>query len=611
MTEKGSHADNVVIKENWYDLNQYSDEITKYVIDRRNNLGNHARMYKIYDILYRSIFTGAEGTDKRKRYPFLKEMYNVYKSALIEACLPGYSALLNADARNASSVFLTPKLKEVMINQFKSIALIENLTSTSLVNWILKGEAVLFMKLKQTTERYREKETVSDLESGEDLIQFKVETGVTYEDIVIEDIDPLDFYVDALDYKKDPKAAAKVIRTYISARDLLTDKTNYPKLSEEDKKAIIQKKASNDVYANIKAHNGEDYSISKTAANQIEVLTFMGDYVTQDGKLLTNVKAVVVEDKLGLLEYNGVDSLQIIYAPYMVDRDTHRGVSPLASVIPLDDLSNRCIDLFISNIDEVSNPILMYQCGSLPLNENKKFRETREIQYNDGISTQPSFFSPPEISPNGMNLLQVILGEQKEVLGLNKYMSGDTSGAVRTAQESQILFQKANARMRVETDVFSYNFLLPLISNFYAFNRELALAVGHPLDDIYANPELMVTISTGASRADSEGEVNKLLQILQMPAISQPIAQWCAETNNMPLFIRYVMSKMGLTDADNILGLLNNPEEVPPIPGEEDMMGAPQEGGIAPDGMPQEEVNPQGLEIMMQEMMNQDGGNIQ
>ena len=85
-----------------------------------------------------------------------------------------------------------------------------------------------------------------------------------------------------------------------------------------------------------------------------------------------------------------------------------------------------------------------------------------------------------------MNLLQTLLSQQKEVLGLNRYMSGDTSGAVRTAQESQILFQKANARMRVETDVFSYNVLLPLITAFYSFNRELALAADNPilLDDI-------------------------------------------------------------------------------------------------------------------------------
>lgn len=606
MNVNGSHAEEVVIKENWYDLNKYKDEIANFIVDRRKNLAGHSQMYRTYDILYRSIFTGSEDSDKRKRYPYLKEIYNVYKSALIEACLPGYSALFNSDARNAPTVLLNTKLKEVMLNQFKSIALIENLTANTISDWITKGEAVLFMKLKQTTERYREKETVTDLATGEELVQFKVDTGVTYEDIVIENIDPLDFYVDAMDYERDPKACPKIVRTYISSRDLLIDKTNYPLLSNDDKRTIIQKIESNKAYYNEHPRNGDDFSISKTASNQIEVLTFMGDYVTKDGNLLTNIKAVTVEDKIALLEYNPVDTLQIIYAPYFIDRDTHRGVSPLASVIPIDDLANRCVDLFISNMDEVSKPILMYTAGSLPVNATKTFKINRELEYNDGIGTKPEFFTPPEISPNGMSLLEVLLAQQKEMLGLNKYMSGDTTGAVRTAQESSILFQKANARMRVETDVFSYKLLLPLISNFYAFNRELALAVGHPLDDIYANPELMVTISTGASKADGEGEVQKLMQILGMPAISQPIFQWCAESNNMPLAVRYIFAKLGLTDADNILGLIEHPENIPPVAeSQENPPEEPSNPMVSPDG---NEQNNEAVQRIL-ETMNE-GGDI-
>ena len=84
MTEKGSHADNVEIKENWYDLTKYKDEIRKYIVDRKNDLGHLSDMDSVYNILYRTIFTGASGTDKKERYPFLKELFNVYKSSLIE-----------------------------------------------------------------------------------------------------------------------------------------------------------------------------------------------------------------------------------------------------------------------------------------------------------------------------------------------------------------------------------------------------------------------------------------------------------------------------------------------------------------------------------------------
>lgn len=563
--QKGSHAENSVVYEDWYDLNKYADEITKYVTDKRRTLGHHSRMYSLYKILYENIFFGAEQTNVA-RFPFLKGLFNTFKSTMIEANLSGYSALANFTARNAHSVMMIPRLKEVMTNQFKGMALIEHLNNNELNDFILKGEAAAWMKLKQTSERYREQETVSDLESGEPLLKFKVKTEVTYEDIVIDPIDPLDLYIDAMDYIKDPVACPKIVRSYISKRDLLTDKSNYPKLTAEDKQTIIGKVKTDEVYANETATNStEDYSQSKTAQNQIEVLTYMGDYVTDDAKLLTNIKAVVVEGKIALLEYNGVDTPQIIYGTYFIDKETHRGVSPLACAIPIDVLSNECIDLFVSNLNDISKPILMYTAGSLPIGAAKSCRQLKELEYNDGIGNKPEFFSPPEISPNGIGLLQLVIDQQKDVLGLNNYMAGDTSGAVRTAKESQILFQKANARMRVETDTFSYNFLLPLISAFYSFNRELALAVGHPLDEIYADEQLAVTISTGAGIADEDGELNKLMQVLGMPAISQPIFQWCADSNNMPLAVRYIMSKFGLTDADNILGLVQSPEQIPPV----------------------------------------------
>ena len=514
-------------------------------------------MWKNYNTLYKSIFSGAVDSDV-ERYTASKEMFNVYKSALIEGCIPGYSALMDIEGKNPHSVMMAPKLKSVMIDQFKSIALVEKLSDQVLLDWILKGEAVIFIKLKQTTERYREKETLTDLETGEKVMSFKVETGVTYEDLEVEVIDPLDFYVDANDYRKDPKGCPKIIRTYINSRELLTNKSNYPLLTEADKQAIIDKCNKEAdlrpyIYSD-KSSNTGDISYGKTASDQIEVLTYRGDYVTKDGKLLTNIKVIVVEDKIAFADYSGVDSLQIIYAPYIVDRETHRGVSPLASVIPLNRLANRCIDLFLGNLDEVANPYMMYPAGAIPPDVKRKFRETREIEYNDVLG-QISWYNPPEISPNGLGLLQTILQQNKDMLGLNNYIAGDTSGSVRTAQESQILFQKANARMRVETDVFSYKFLLPLVSSFYAFNRELALAVKHPLNDIYTDPELMITISTGTSKADKEGERMRLMEMLNLPIAQMMFSNFTPE--QVAIALRYLMAKTDLKDMDNLLELFD------------------------------------------------------
>ena len=152
--------------------------------------------------------------------------------------------------------------------------------------------------------------------------------------------------------------------------------------------------------------------------------------------------------------------------------------------------------------------------------------------------------------------MELILTQNKNVLGLNNYLSGDTTGSVRTAEESAILFQKANARMRVETDVFSYRFMLPLFVSCYAFNRELALAYDNALDPIYADPKLKIRISTNASKADREGELQRLMSMLNLP-----IAQMIFSNLNPEqtvLAVRYLMAKAQLTDGDNLLQLINS-----------------------------------------------------
>lgn len=587
QNQQSSHAENYVIKEDWYDLSKYHDELKTFILNRRPGMGNHQQMFDNYEYLYRAVFSGAEEADV-ERYTSAKENFNVYKSAIIEACLPGYSALVDISGRDPHSILASPHVKAAMIEQLKEICAVEKLSDQPLFDWILKGEVVLFINLKQTTERYREKEVVSDEATGQDIISFKVETGVTYDDLDIEVIDPFDFYVDAVDYARDPKGTPKIIRSFITSKELLTNKSDYPLLTEYDKQTIIQKRVQRQsgypyVYAGY-ADNSGDLTYSKTNDKQIEVLTYRGDYVTKDGKLLTNIKVRIVENQLAYAEYSGVDTCQIIYAPYIIDRETHRGISPLASIIPINRLANKCIDLFVSNMDEVSNPICMYPKGTVPPNQQRTWRQTRQIEYIEGLGGGIQWFTPPEISPNGMALLQAIIQQNKDMLGLNNYMAGDTSGAVRTAQESQILFQKANARMRVETDVFSYKVLLPLMVNFYAFNRELALACDRPLKQIYADPALKVSISTGTAKADKEGERLRLMELLNLPLTQMMASNWTPE--QVVIALRYLMAKQDVTDFDNLLELFDE-DGNPTYP---EITEGPEESEVIP---PQQEQIPQ------------------
>ena len=548
----------LTIKQQWYDLSKYKDEIASFVKTKRVQLNINSKAEENYNKFYRSVFSGAEESDK-ERYPHMAELFKVYKSAILESSLPGYSALLVIQGDDAYSTMKVPELRNAMLDQFKSMSLLERLSGDYVDDWILKGETAAFLKYKETKEEWRMKQTVEDGETGEKLMSFTLKEGVTYEDIDIERIDPFDLFIDAIDYDRDPLGCVKVVRSYIDAKTLLTSDA-YPLLTKEDKEAILNKQqtrngSDSNLYFRWDIAEDPKRTMARTNRDQIEVLTFYGDYITDDYKVLSNIKAVVIDGRAAEIKYNDSSTPRIIYAGYKIDRQTHRGISPLCSGLPINRLVNKAVDLFIKNLDDVANPIMMWQKGTFNKMQAREARKNRELEFTS-LEQKPEFFAPPMVGQNGIPIIQMLLDENKNMLGLNSYMAGDASGAVRTAEESAILFQKANARMRVETDVFSYRFMLPLFVSFYGLNRELALAFEHPLKEIYADENLKVTISTNAAKADKEGELNRLMQMLNLP-IAQMIFSNLSP-KQIIVAVRYLMAKADLNDADNLLELVDS-----------------------------------------------------
>lgn len=550
-----STDEKIKTKQEWYDLNKYKDEIQGFVKNKKVSMDVLSTMEKNYNTLYRTVYFGTDESDV-ERFPYAAEQFKVYKSALIEACLQGYSALVEVTGDDAYSTLKAPEVKKVMTQQFKGMSLLENLSGDTLDDWCFKGEAISFIKLKEKKEEFRRKVTLTDQETNEPVMEFKMIEGVSTKDLDIERIDPLDFYVDGFDYKKDPIGCTKIIRSYIDSKTLLSSDA-YPLLSKDDKMSIIEGAGRNGqggTYYFNWSFGTERNGASKTDKDQIEVLTFHGDYITTDGKVLNNICAVLVGNRIANLRYNDVSTCRIIYAPYKLDRRTHRAVSPLMVTTPINKLTNRVCDMFLKNLEDISNPWLLYQKGTIQPAQMNTMRSKKEIEYNPSANI-PQFFSPPPAAMQGLQLVQLIIEQGKNVLGLNKYMAGDSSGSVRTAQESSILFQKANARMRVETDVFSYNFMLNLFNSFYSFNRELALAYETPLDPIYADPQLKINISTNASKADREGELQRLMSMLNLPIAQMIFSN--LQPDQIILATRYLMAKADLIDADNLLELID------------------------------------------------------
>lgn len=547
----------ITVKEQYYDLTKYKDEVASFVVKKRNDLDVTSKMRSMYDSLRDVIFAGGTTADK-ERFPHAAEVFKIYKSAIIASSLEGYSALVDISGLDAYSELKVPELKKVMTDQFKSMSLLEKISADTVDDWILKGEAVSFIKLKTNKEEYRMKETLTDATTGEPVIKFTMKEVVSYDDIVIERIDPLDFYVDAVDYQNDPRGCAKIVRSWISSKKLLTSDA-YPLLSKQDKDDIITgagKNGSKSYFDWSRQTSNMSTDRNRTNSDNIEVLTYFGDYITSDNKVLINIKATVINERIADIKYCGVSTNRIIYAPYKIDDYTHRSICPIAVVRPVNTLVNRVTDLFIQNLEDISDPIMLAEKGSISFQQSEEARNKKFLEYVSVDGQVPQFWTPPVANANGLSLIEGILNQSKNVLGLNNYLAGNTDGSVRTAEESSILFRGANTRMRVETDVFNYNYMLALFTSFYAFNRELALAAGRPLNSIYEDENLKVSISTNASRADKEGELNRLMTMLNLPLTQMIFSN--LQPDQVLIAVRYLMAKAGLTDADNILELVDD-----------------------------------------------------
>ena len=106
--------------------------------------------------------------------------------------------------------------------------------------------------------------------------------------------------------------------------------------------------------------------------------------------------------------------------------------------------------------------------------------------------------------------------------------------------------------------------MLALFVSFYAFNRELALSLGQPLEEIYTDTKLRVSISTNASRADKEGELQRLMNMLQLPIAQMIFSN--LQPDQVVLAVRYLMAKAELHDADNLLELIDTETGEPTVP---------------------------------------------
>ena len=105
---------------------------------------------------------------------------------------------------------------------------------------------------------------------------------------------------------------------------------------------------------------------------------------------------------------------------------------------------------------------------------------------------------------------------------------------------------------------------------------------------MYTDPQVKVSISTNASSSDKEGELQRLMQMLQLPIAQMIFSN--LQPDQIVLAVRYLMAKAELTDADNLLELIDSQTGEPNISGFTDDEGNPvDESNNSNVNLPQQE----------------------
>lgn len=536
----------LTIEKSINELMKYKDEFEGLFLSKITDLDNKTSyMKRVYDAINREL----EG-DTNSEYSTFINLYKQLKTSYISNTCLGYDSLFSILALNGESELLAPELrKQLKVDLRKADALFK-LQTEFIDDMFQCGACVARIGMHEKQEKSSTKVKVTD-DIGNEEIKLKIDILSSEDVYTIDRISPLDFLVDAEDYKRDPLGAIKIVRNYLDVPTLMS-MGGIELLGEECKKEIAQKYS--DVIYNTMSNT------TNTAQRRIKQYTWEGDFTSCDGTVFKNIRGVLIDNKLAKLEYQIINECKYVYQPYSISKKYNREYSPLINLVRLGNLSTKTIKLNLGYLNDILNPIVLFKKKMIDfLNiKNKNYGESRQLEINDKATVEdyPKYLTPPPISSGGLDLLSSLTQNTRDTYGINDYNMG-TMGSVRTASESVILNNATNRRTAVEVIPFS-NFIKNLVSSFYMVKRNVALA--SESDSIYGNTELRVYIDNLETLTSNYDDFSKLMQLLSIPAIGTQLLANATEEQKITI-TRYLASKAGVTDIDSMLDLIVTPEE--------------------------------------------------
>jgi hypothetical protein len=413
------------------------------------------------------------------KMPQIYELRESYKAHLWKSLYSSVESMFDVQGRSLIDQKNASKQKAALSDIFKKINLPLKIEA-GLDNWIDKGEFIAFISWSKKLGRFRRKgvaQNMSDASSiqfdrlgnNKDILNTEVKNGksaiandkmqrqnsfvvvdeVVYDGPDITIISPEAFVFDPSGKQKFA-SCPKIYRSWATFAEIAKN----PIYSDfEGLEILIEENSNSFAQAENKAVNGKN----------LEILEFWGDISLPDGTVLENYVATVAgRSKLIRFEPNPYIINPFVFASFIEEPASKRGISPLYVAMPLNNISTTILNLQIEALKLIINKPYLAPKGSLC--GNIKIKEGAIIEYDPSLMPKEPIPLDFKDALVGWDFLKFFETKIESSTGIYKQMTGNPAvTAQRTATEAGGIMLSQNIRLSKEVDLLNLKVKLPII----------------------------------------------------------------------------------------------------------------------------------------------------
>lgn len=424
---------------------------------------------------------------------------------------------------------------------------------------LLHGEIISFVAWKKKTEEYRKLITEEDKDVPEAInainngkFHYIAEKSI-YDNPYIYAVNPANFVFDVAQ-KENWEDCPKIYKSYKTPEDIINNK--FYTVSKEVADAIKNSAKEENTSASQMNQDLEDKTTNQTT---VEVLEHWGNLTLQDGTVLKNWHAVVVERKylVRFCKNNRIVN-PFTYGSWINDPETGRGISPLYCVLNLahlqEDLMNRTADMqTLSECPPILAPKGFFDEEELKLYPGKIIEVGDRITLSD---IKPLEFNV-SVFINDITFLSDLMAE---VSGIFPNMAGADESRAKTATEISTKTQGQLTRLSMLIDTINQDLIVEdvkkvakLCADFKTGNEDIFVDNGNAKETITITDQVRqadykYTYSDRTATTERSNKADIVAQICEkfaqfLPLNAQELFTWYMEQKDVENPERFIQQQ--------------------------------------------------------------------